>query len=86
MKLSFVNLGAFVLLTMEGNIVVDGVLASCYASTDHDLSNLVMTPIQWYPALIGWIFGEESGLPFYVKIAKSGRWALPNDQLTNFDQ
>ena len=40
-----VFLGAFVPLTMKGNIVVDGVLASCYASFDHDLAHFVMTPM-----------------------------------------
>ena len=29
-------LGVFVPVTMEGNIMVDGVLAFCYASADHD--------------------------------------------------
>ena len=31
-------------LTEEGNIVVDGVLASCYASFDHDLAHIAMVP------------------------------------------
>ena len=36
-------------LTMEGNIIVDGVLASCYASFDHDLAHIAMAPMQWIP-------------------------------------
>ena len=31
-------------MTMEGNIIVDGVLASCYVSPDHDLAHIAMTP------------------------------------------
>ena len=38
-------------LTAEGTIVVDGVLASCYASFDHDWAHLLTTPIRWFPGL-----------------------------------
>ena len=34
-------LGAYVPLTEDGNILVDGVLASCYASFDHGLAHLI---------------------------------------------
>ena len=40
--------GAYVPLTEDGNIVVGGILASCYASFDHDLAHLAMVPMQWY--------------------------------------
>ena len=40
--------GAFVPLTKNGNIMVDGVLASCYASFDHDLAHFGMRPLQWF--------------------------------------
>ena len=42
-------LGAYVPLTIEGNIVVDGILASCYAYADHDLGHLGMMPFRWLP-------------------------------------
>ena len=61
-------LGAFVPLTMDGNIMVDGVLASCYSSIDHDLHHVVMTPLQWCPEVTKWTFGEENRLHAYVKI------------------
>ena len=71
--------GAFVPLTEDGNIVVDGVLASCYASFDHDLAHFSMIPIQWYPDMIEWIFGINNGSPEYVNIAKGfGRYVLPS--------
>ena len=50
--------------------MVEGVLASCYASFDHDLAHFAMTPMQWYPEIIGWIFGVNKGLPAYVSFAK----------------
>ena len=41
--------------------MVDGVLASCYASTpDHDLAHIAMTPLRWFPGLTRFIFGSSS--------------------------
>ena len=63
---------------MEGDIAVDGVLASCYASFDHDLAHIAMTPMQLFPDILGWIFGEDNGSSNYAKVAKEfGRWMLP---------
>ena len=59
---------------MDGNIVVDGVLASCYASTDHDLAHLGMTPMHWFPDIVESMFSQDHG---YVNIAKEfGRLVL----------
>ena len=44
---------------MEGNIVVDGVLASCYADYDHNLSHIAMAPMRWLPKIMEWIFGND---------------------------
>ena len=75
MKIIFVNeisnlyiLGVYVPLTSEGNIIVDGILASCYPSTDHDLAHLIMKPLHWFPEIVQWIFGEENGFSTYVRI------------------
>ena len=55
--------------------MVDGVLASCYASSDHDLAHIGMAPMQQHPEIIEWIVGENNG---YVDIAKEfGRLVLP---------
>ena len=62
--------GVYDPITMEGNIVVDGLLTSCYASFDHDLAHFVMTPVQWFPEMIQWIFGEDNGSSGYAIIAK----------------
>ena len=66
---------------MDGNIVVDGVLASCYASVDHDLSNLAMTPIKWFPSMIEWIFGDDNGLQTYTNMFKPLGRALLHEEL-----
>ena len=69
---------------MEGNIVVDGIVASCYASFDHNLAHFTMTPMQWYPEIIKWVLGVEDGAPAYVTTAKElGRWLLPDELLFN---
>ena len=73
--------GACVPLTRGGNIIVDGVLASCYASVDHDLAHFVMTPIQWFPEIMQWIFGEVNGSSAFAQIADAwAKWVLPEDQ------
>ena len=56
---------------MEGNVIVDGVLASCYPSTHHDLAHLGMAPIRWFPQLIMLIFGEDNGSLAFVTLAES---------------
>ena len=62
--------------------MVDGVLASCYASFDHDLAHIAMSPMQLFPYIMTWTFGEENGSSGYAKMAKElGRWMLPSEQL-----
>ena len=69
-------------LTRDSNIVVDGVLASCYASFDQDLAHFAMTPIHWFPEIMDWIFGVENGNPGFVKTAKEfARLVLPHELL-----
>ena len=47
--------------------MVNGILASAYASVDHDLAHMSMFPMQWIPHTIKWIFGEDNG---YVTLVK----------------
>ena len=68
-------LGAFTPLTMEGNIIVNGGLASCYATVDHDLAHVGVTPIRWYPRMMDLIFGEGGGFSIYVITAEDmAKW------------
>ena len=70
--------GAFTPVTMEGNIMVDGILASCFASTDHDIA----MPIRWFPTKMAWIFGVENECAFHAKFLEEvARWILPHGQL-----
>ena len=77
--------GAFVPVTMEGRIAVDGVLASCYASYPHDLAHWVITPMKLFPKLMEWIFGDYSGFPGYVMLSEElGKWLLPRGKLQEY--
>ena len=74
-------LGAYAPLTMEGNIVVDEVLASCYASVQHDFGQIMMIPLRWFPSMTAWIFGEENGASNFVEMTYHfGRWTLTYPQ------
>ena len=53
---------------MEGNILVDGVLASCYASVDHDSAHVFMKPLLWFPSIMDLLLGEEKSMHGYVAI------------------
>ena len=75
-------LGAFVPLTIEGNIVVDEVLASCYASGDHDIVHIILALVRYFPELIMWMFGEENGFSSHIKVIHHfHKWIMPNNHL-----
>ena len=74
--------GPYVPITMEGNIVVDGVLASCYPSSDRDMAHIAMAPVRWFPRISQWIFGEDNGWSVCTKISDDlGQLVLPLTQL-----
>ena len=65
---------------MEGSIVVEGVLASCYVFPDHDLAHTGTILIRWFPEVMEWLLGVEDGSLGYVKVAeKVGTWMLSHD-------
>ena len=72
--------GAYTPVTMEGNLIVDGILASCYAFFDHDVAHFGMTPLRWFPGVTECFFGEDEGIPSYVNIlAHMGQLVVPKN-------
>ena len=62
--------------------MVDGILTYCYASINHELAHLVLTPIRWFPKITQWIFGENNGSPGYINIFEHiATWAALHGQL-----
>ena len=75
----FLHAGAYTPLTMDGNIVVDGELASCYAFPDHHLAHIATVPLRWFPKIVNWISAVDNEFLYYVNIAADlERW-LPSD-------
>ena len=66
---------------MKGTIVVNGILASCYAFPDHDFANIGMMPVRWFPEVMEWLFGVEDESPGYVMIAEHIAQVLPYNLL-----
>ena len=62
--------GAFTPVTMDGTIIVDGILASCYAFSDHDMAHIGMSPIRWIPRLIEMIFGKNNESPPFLNVVE----------------
>ena len=64
--------GIWAPLTMEGTLLVDGLLASCYASFPHDLVDLALAPVKMFPRML--LDDEESvkvdGCRDVVKLTK----------------
>ena len=74
--------GAYVPLTMQGKIVVDGLLVSCYADVGRDVAHLTMTPMHWFPEIIEKVFGMDMGFSTFVYIARElGTLLMPPGQL-----
>ena len=75
-------IGAFVPLTMEGTIMVDEVLASCYPSEDHDIIHNMLLLVRYFPHFTMWIFGKENGFYSYIKILEHiHKWVVANNHL-----
>ena len=75
-------LGAFVPLTMEGKIMVDEVLASCYPSADHDILHNGLVLARYFPEVISWIFGEDNGFSNYIKVIEYfQKWIITNNHI-----
>ena len=67
---------------MEGKVVVDGLLVSCYADFARDVGHFTMTPMQWFPEIIQWFFGVDTGFSTFVSMARQlGILVMPPGQL-----
>lgn len=61
-------------LTREGNIVVNSVVASCYAMiSDHELAHIALAPVRWFSYLNEWVFGLETSSPTRIRILNSAQ-------------
>ena len=66
--------------------MVDGVLASCHASVDHDLAHFTTIPMQQFPETMGWIFGDSFGFPVYLSMLRDfAMLILPEGQFFGYE-
>ena len=56
-----IEMGIYSPLTSEGNIIVDGILASCYSDFDnHNLQHVAWWPFRWWNNLPGFFTSMKS--------------------------
>ncbi|XP_078136935.1 sonic hedgehog protein [Sander vitreus] len=82
--------GSFAPVTVQGTVVVDQVLASCYAVIeDHDLAHWALAPIRLAHWVSSWLFraqpqvsAQNDGVHWYSKILyQLGTWLLDSHSI-----
>ncbi|NWY48311.1 IHH protein, partial [Sylvia atricapilla] len=75
------DVGAYAPLTRHGTLVVDGVVASCFALVqDQQLAQLAFWPLRLYHSLVGWPGVQGDGVHWYSGLLYHlGRLLLPPD-------
>lgn len=64
--------GIYAPLTREGNIIVNSVVASCYAViNDHDMAHMSFAPVRWFSYLKEWLFGLTPEVPTVERTVES---------------
>ncbi|NWQ74752.1 IHH protein, partial [Columbina picui] len=75
------DMGAYAPLTRHGTLVVDGVVASCFALVqEQQLAQLAFWPLRLYHSLVGWPGVQGNGVHWYSGLLyRLGRLLLPPD-------
>uniref|UniRef100_A0A8B9FLR5 Indian hedgehog signaling molecule n=1 Tax=Amazona collaria TaxID=241587 RepID=A0A8B9FLR5_9PSIT len=75
------DVGAYAPLTRHGTLVVDGVVASCFALVqEQHLAQLAFWPLRLYHSLVGWPGVQGDGVHWYSGLLyRLGRLLLPSD-------
>ncbi|KYO19802.1 hypothetical protein Y1Q_0020706 [Alligator mississippiensis] len=73
------DVGAYAPLTRHGTLVVDGIVASCFALVEEQaLAQLAFWPLRLYHGLVGASYGQPEGLHWYSGLLYHlGRLLLP---------
>ncbi|KAF1579507.1 UNVERIFIED_CONTAM: Indian hedgehog protein, partial [Eudyptes pachyrhynchus] len=75
------DVGAYAPLTRHGTLVVDGMVASCFALVqEQHLAQLAFWPLRLYHSLVGWPGAQGDGVHWYSGLLyRLGRLLLPPD-------
>jgi len=73
--------GAYVPLTEQGTLLVDGVLCSSFANVPHDIAQFLAAPLRWFPSVL---LGDGEGERIITTAAKHAGYYLHKIGLLNY--